>query len=143
MRKKILWSDETKIKLFGLNAKHHVWRKPGTIPMVKHGGGSIMLWRYFSGTGIKGKMNGSKYKEILDENLLQSAQDLRLGRRFTIQQDNDPKHTAKRTQEWLWDKSLNVLEWPSQIPDLYLIEHLWRDLRKAVQRGFPSNLTEL
>ena len=27
MRHKILWSDETKIELFGLNAKRHVWRK--------------------------------------------------------------------------------------------------------------------
>ncbi|KAK3513966.1 hypothetical protein QTP70_000171 [Hemibagrus guttatus] len=29
MRNKILWSDETNIELFGLNGKHHVWRKPG------------------------------------------------------------------------------------------------------------------
>jgi hypothetical protein len=28
---------------------------------------------------IKGKMKGAKYREILDENLLQSAHDLRLG----------------------------------------------------------------
>ena len=54
---------------------------------------------------IEGKMNGAKYREILDENLLQSAQDLRLGRRFTFQQDNDLKHTAKTTQEWLRNKS--------------------------------------
>jgi hypothetical protein len=54
-------------------------------------------------------MNRAKYREILDENMLQSTQDLRRGRRFTFQQDNDPKHTAKTTQEWLWDKSLNVL----------------------------------
>ena len=85
MRSKILWSDETKIELFGLNAKRHVWRKPGTIPTVKHGGGSIMLRGGFSveGTGrlvrIEEKMNRAKYREILDENLLQSAQDLRLG----------------------------------------------------------------
>jgi hypothetical protein len=36
MRNKILRSDETKIELFGLNAKRHIWRKPGTIPTVKH-----------------------------------------------------------------------------------------------------------
>ncbi|XP_064815945.1 coiled-coil domain-containing protein 81-like, partial [Oncorhynchus masou masou] len=39
-------------KLFGLNAKHHVWRMRGTIPAVKHGGGSIMLWGvYIAGLG--------------------------------------------------------------------------------------------
>ncbi len=27
---RILWSDETKIELFGLNSKQYVWRKPGT-----------------------------------------------------------------------------------------------------------------
>ncbi|KAF3690640.1 hypothetical protein EXN66_Car006313 [Channa argus] len=32
MTNKILWSDETKIELFGLNAKRHVWRTPGTQP---------------------------------------------------------------------------------------------------------------
>ena len=68
-----------------------------------------MLWGCFStaGTGrlvrIEGKMNEAMYREILDENLLQSAQDL--WRRFTFQQDNDPK-------------SLNVLEWPSHSPNL-------------------------
>jgi hypothetical protein len=65
MRNKILWSGETKIELFGLNAKGHVWRKPGAIPTEKHGGGSIMLWGCFSGTGrlvrLEGKMNGAKY----------------------------------------------------------------------------------
>jgi hypothetical protein len=90
MRNKMLWSDETKTELFGLNVKCHIWRKPvishhlaNAISTVKHVVGSIMLCGCFSaaGTGrlvrIEAKMNGAKYKEILDVNLLQSAQDLR------------------------------------------------------------------
>uniref|UniRef100_A0A4W5NMP0 ATP-dependent RNA helicase n=1 Tax=Hucho hucho TaxID=62062 RepID=A0A4W5NMP0_9TELE len=81
-----------------------------------------------AGTGrlvrIVAKMNGAKYRKIIVKNLLQS-------------------HIAKTKQEWLRDKSLNVLEWPSQSPDLNQIKHLWRDLKIAVQRRSPSNLTEL
>ncbi len=105
----------------------------------KHLKDSLVWWL----VAIEGKMNAAKYRDILDENLLQSAQDLRLGRRFTFQQDNDPKHTAKITKEWLHNNSVTVLEWPSQSPDLNPIEHLWRDLKMAVHQRLPSNLTEL
>ena len=99
------------------------------IPTVKHGAGSIMLAASCcgyvfpsAGTGklfrIEGMMDGAKYREILEENLFQSSRDLRLGRRFTFQQDNDPKPTAKATLEWFKGKHLNVLERHSQIPDL-------------------------
>ena len=37
MRNKILWSDETNIELFGLNANRHVWRKSGSIRTVVPG----------------------------------------------------------------------------------------------------------
>ncbi len=93
------------------------------------------------GDNVGGELN--KRTVFLDENLLQSAQDLRLGRRFTFQQDNDPKHTAKITKECFHNNSVTVLEWPSQSPDLNPIEHLWRDLKMAVHQRLPSNLTEL
>ena len=106
-----------------------------------------MLWGWFSlaGTGrlvrIKGKMNGVQRDPWWKPGPEHSAP--WTGRRFTFKQDNDPKHTAMSMQEWLQDKSLNALEWPSRGPDLNLVEHLWRDLKIAVQRRSPSNLTEL
>jgi hypothetical protein len=146
MRNKILWSDEIKMELFCLNDWHHPY-------------GEAWWWQHYAlgmffSTGTErlvrieakrneAKRNGTKYREILDENLLQSTQDLRLGSMFTFQQDKDPKHTAKTTQEWFRDKSLNVLGWPSQSPDLNPIEYLWRDLKIAVQHRYPSNLLEL
>lgn len=156
MWQSVIWSDETKIELFGLNTKKYVWRKANTadephhtIPTVKHGGGNIMLWGCFSSSGpgelvrVKGTMNSAKYIDILEENLFKSAKRLNLGRKFTFQQDNDPKHTARVTQEWFRKKRVKVLDWPSQSPDLNPIENLWRDLKIAVHRRSPSNLTQL
>ena len=67
---------------------------------------------------IEGTKDSAKYRRILDENLLGSVMNLKLGRRFTFNQDNDLKHKAKATLEWLNRKKINVLEWPSQSPDL-------------------------
>ena len=85
----------------------------------------------------------TKYKEILEGNLFQSSRDLRLARRFTFQQDNDPKHTAKATLEWFKGRHVNVLERPRQSPDLNPIENLWYDLKITVHQRNPSNLKEL
>ncbi|KAF7693217.1 hypothetical protein HF521_008533, partial [Silurus meridionalis] len=127
---KDMWSDETKIELLGHNSTKRVWRKKNdeyhpknTIPTVKHGGGSIMLWGCFSahGTGrlhcIKKRMTGAMYCEILGNNLLPSVRALKMGRGWVFQHDSDPKHTAIN-KEWLCKKHIKVLAWPSQSPDL-------------------------
>lgn len=153
---KILWSDETKIELYGHNHQRYVWREvnqafqeKNTIATVKHGGGSLMLWGCVSanGTGnlvrIEGKLNAAGYQKILEENLRESVRKLGMGRNWTLQQDNDPKHTAKSVQKWLNENKVKVLQWPSQSPDLNIIEALWGDLKQAVHARRPTNLTEL
>ena len=104
---KVVWSDETKIELLAIQENYMSGANPTPLitrePYPHSGGGSIVRWGCFSsaGTGkqvrIEGMMDGAKYRDILEGNLFQSSRDLRLGRRFTFQQDNDSKHTAKAT----------------------------------------------
>ena len=67
MRNKILWSDETwSDELFGLNTKRQVWW------WQCHAVGMFFRSRDW-------EISQDRGKEILDENLLQSARDIRLG----------------------------------------------------------------
>ncbi|KAK3539494.1 hypothetical protein QTP70_009041 [Hemibagrus guttatus] len=127
---KVLWSDETKIKLFVINSTRCVWRRrnaakdpKNTIPTIKHGGGNIMLWGVFL---LRGQDNCTESKgQWMGPCTIKSWH------------DNDPKHTARATKEWLCKKHFKVLEWPSQSPNL------WRELKIRVAQQQPQNIAAL
>jgi hypothetical protein len=105
-----------------------------SIPTMKQGGGSIMLWGCFAAGGtdalhkIDGIMWEENYVDILKQHLKTSVRKVKLGRKWVFQMDNDPKHTSKVVAKWLnKDNKVKVLEWPPQSP-----EGLWAELKKRV-----------
>ena len=105
---RVIWSDETKIKLFGNKHQRWFWRsqkhshiEKTPIPNVKYGGGSLMFWGCFSSKGpghlvrIHGIMDSIKYQQILNENLTAPSSKLKMGRGWTFQQDSTPQNQHK------------------------------------------------
>ena len=146
--KKVLWSDETKIELFGNNAKRYVWRKSNTahhpehtIPTVKHGGGSIMVWACFSsaGTGKMVKIDG----KIPNTGPFWKKTWWSLQKTWDWDGDLSSNKTMIQNikQNLQWNGSKINIE--CQSPDLNPIENLWKELKTAVHKCSPSNLTEL
>ena len=60
----------------------------------------------------EGRMDSSKYQEILVANVQRSVQTLKLKRGWVFQQDNDWKHTSKSNIKYLQERRMKVFEWP-------------------------------
>ena len=83
---------------------------------VKHGGGKIQVWGYFTANGvghihnIKGIMDQKMYKQILIHHMRPSV--MQLGGKETIffQQDNDPKQKTKTVKDYIQRARYLVLD---------------------------------
>jgi transposase len=143
---KTLFSDETAFQLFRNTVKR--WHK-GIRPIrpMPKDRAKIFAWGGFC---IMGKtslfcfrriMNAEFYVEILKNHIPEI--DEMLGDDWRLQQDNDPKHTSCLAKDFLRNNVQEVMDWPSNSPDLNPIENLWAIVKGNVERRMPKNLTDL
>src|SRR5208282_2466904 len=65
------------------------------------------------------------------------------GRRWRLQQDNDPKHKSRVAKQFLSKEVPELIDWPSNSPDANPVGNLWSIIKRRVEKRKSTNLQEL
>lgn len=140
----VIFSDEKKFNLDGLDGVHSYWRdlrrEPRYFSRRNFGGGSVMCWAAFSSFGTlpiqfpSSRMDSQEYQTLLTNTLLPY---LRKNRRHFLvyQQDNASVHVSQSTKAWMATNNVSVMGWAARIPDANPMENLWGILVRRVYKN--------
>jgi transposase len=95
----------------------------------------------------KGSVDSTKYCKILEEHLFPfyTAVKAVLNEEPWFMDDNARVHKSAETRNFKDELGIQMLEWPSQSPDINPIKNLWKIWKDHIQKTdpFPTNHEEL
>lgn len=111
----------------------------------------VHIWGCFSKLGF-GKLfiftdnlNAQKMLKIYEKCLMPTAKRWFINKNedWILQEDNDPKHRSRLCSDGKREKSVQVLDWPSQSPDANPIENVWSYIKHKLQGKKTFTLKQL
>ena len=142
----VLWSDETKIRLFGHYDYCYIWGKKAEA-WEHHPNCEVRGWQHHA-VGVFScrrdwctSQNRWHHQErslcsIIEATSQDISQDVKS---WVSQLDNDSKHIVSLITNWLKDNKIHV-QWMSNVQSY---RRLWAELKRRVRARQPINLTQL
>ena len=156
--KRVIFTDESRFRLFHADGRIHVWREPRQallqhhVQVSEHQGPSLHVWGGISYEGktelvfLNTSVTGNVYRNVLQTHLLPFVQEKHGGpSECILQDDNAAPHRAAVVDQWKQHAQLRTLRWPSKSPDMNPIEHVWSHMKRKIRQQSPppQNLEQL
>jgi transposase len=143
-----IFTDEASFQLFRNTVRR--WSKcpNDEIKPTPKNRQKVHVWGAISANGVlnchtfRCNLNGEYYVHILKNYLLPVAK-RQFHRNWRLQQDNDPKHRSNICRQFIQDNVPELLDWPSNSPDVNPIENIWSIVKRKVEKRKPKNIDEL
>ena len=112
--------------------------RPDLVPSAQDRKYQVMIWGCICWYGvgtlrfITVNINSEKYKTILGDNILPVNARHFLENQYLFHDDNVPVHRSRVLQEYKAKNNLKSTSWPTQSPDLNIIENIWLYIKRKL-----------
>ena len=146
----VIWTDECSVQLEShRKITYHKHGEPSKMVSRPKHPPKVHVWAGISAKGataiviFTGILTATRYTDILEAALLPFIEE-HYPTHHRFQQDNDPKHTSRWSQNYFQEKNINWWKTPASSPDLNPIENVWGTMKNYLRStAKPKNTQEL